>query len=145
MSFAKEMKEKIDQLEIERHLKELVDETEKTAAETVEKAGRLAHEKRGEVEGWLGKATETVNTKTKGQYADKVDKARAAVLEGLDKLAAKRPMEPVAEIETRAGADTGVDASDGSSPASPEAPASQESPESSPESSQDRPTDPPLS
>ena len=142
MSFAKEMKEKIDQLEIERHLKELVDETEKTATETVEKAATLAHEKRADVEGWLGKATETVNTKTKGQYADKVDKARAAVLDGLDKLAAKRPLEPVAEIEPPTG-------SDESTPATAESQDTAGSQDTAelPDAveSQDRPTDPPLS
>ncbi|WP_162599760.1 hypothetical protein [Nocardioides solisilvae] len=99
MSFADDMKKKIDELEVERRLKELADGADKTVNETVEKAGALAHERRGEVEGWIAHASEAVNTKTKGQYADKVDKVRTGLLSGLDKLAAKRPMHPVAEIE----------------------------------------------
>lgn len=113
MSFSDDMKKKIDELEVERRLKELADEADKTVGETLEKAGALAHERRDEVEGWLGKATEAVNTKTKGQYAEKVEKVRTGLLDGLDKLAAKRRMEPVAEIDAPGG--------DGAAPGDPAA------------------------
>ena len=100
MSIAQDLKAKIDELELERRLKELVDETEKTAGEAVQKAGGLAHDKRDDIVEALDKASAKVNEKTKGQYADKVETVRTTVLEALDKLASRRQLgDPVAPIE----------------------------------------------
>ncbi|WP_104105191.1 Rv0909 family putative TA system antitoxin [Nocardioides sp. 616] len=100
MSLAKDLKAKIDELELERRLKAIIDDTEKTAGEAVEKAGGLAHERRDDIARTLDKATEKINAQTKGQYVDKVEKVRHSLLEGLDKLAARRRLgDPVAPIE----------------------------------------------
>lgn len=100
MAFSDDVKAKIDKLELERQLKDLVDETESAVNSAVEYAGGVAYERRDEVDGWLGKAGTAINEKTKDQYADKVEKVHRSVLTGLDKLAAHRRVgEPVAELE----------------------------------------------
>lgn len=102
MSFAENIKAKIKDVDVEKQLTELVDEGEKLVGDAVTKAGGIAHEKRGDVEGWLNKASGAINEKTEAKYADKVSKVRETLLGGLDKLASKRVMTPVAEIETPA-------------------------------------------
>lgn len=107
MSFAENIKTKIKDADVERHLTELVDEGEKLARETVTKAGDIAHDKRDDVQGWLDKASDKVNDKTEGKYADQVAKLRDTLLGGLDKVATRRsaaeadgaPAEPSAPIE----------------------------------------------
>ncbi|WP_101523045.1 Rv0909 family putative TA system antitoxin [Nocardioides houyundeii] len=133
MSLAKDLKAKIDELELERRLKALVDDTEKTAGEAVEKAGGLAHERRDEIARALEKATTKINSQTKNQYVDKVEKVRHSLLEGLDKLAARRRLgDPVAPIEPPTGQtqdETQAKIQDGTQGGT----------------QADRPTDPPLS
>ncbi|WP_181310017.1 antitoxin [Nocardioides campestrisoli] len=138
MAFADDMKKKIDELELEKRLKELVTETDKKTSEAVEKAGGLAHERRDEIAGWIDKATGRINEQTKGQYGDKVEKVRTGLLSSLEKLAAKRKMTPVAEID----APDAPDAPDAGGPAT-DAQASGDAPASPPEPG--KPTDPPLS
>ena len=58
MSFADNIKTKIKDAEVERHLTGLVDEGEKLVKESVAKAGDLAHDKRDDVEGWLDRASD---------------------------------------------------------------------------------------
>lgn len=94
------VKQKLDELEVDKHLHRLVDESGKVANEAVERAGGLAHERRDDVAGWLDTASGKVNEKTKGQYAEKVEKVRTGLLDGLDKLASRRRLgDPVAPIE----------------------------------------------
>lgn len=94
------VKRRIDELEVDKHLHRFVDESGRVANEAVERAGGVAHERRDDVAGWLDKASGKVNEKTKGQYADKVDKVRTGILGGLDRLAARRRLgDPVAPLE----------------------------------------------
>ncbi|GGD09662.1 Rv0909 family putative TA system antitoxin [Nocardioides daphniae] len=90
MSFADNIKAKIKDVDVEKQLTELVDEGEKLVNDAVTKAGDIAHDKRGDVEGWLDKATGAINEKTEGKYADKVTRVRDTLLGGLDKLAQRR-------------------------------------------------------
>jgi hypothetical protein len=65
---------------------------ELASAETVqkasEKAGSLASEHRGTVTTWVDKAGRTVDEKTQGRYTTTIDKVRAGVEAGLDKVTA---------------------------------------------------------
>ena len=104
MSYADQIKAKIKELDLETQLGGLVDEGEKLVQSSVTKAGDLAHGRRGDVEGWLDKASELVNDKTDAKYVDHVEKIRAVLLGGVDRVAAKRsgaddptePSEPIA-------------------------------------------------
>lgn len=90
MSFAETIKAKIKTVDVEAQLTGLVDEGEQLVKDGVTKAGDLAHDKRDDIEGWLGTATEAINGKTDGKYADKLTKLRETLLSGVDKVADKR-------------------------------------------------------
>lgn len=90
MSFADNIKAKIKDVDIEAQLTSLVDEGEQLVKDGVSKAGVLAHDKRGDIDGWLGKASEAINTKTEGKYADQLTKLRETLLTGVDKVAERR-------------------------------------------------------
>ncbi len=100
MSFSDEIKAKIKDAEIEKHLSSFINEAEEFVDTSVGKAGSLAHDKRDNVEEWLDKATTKVNEKTDGKYADAVAKVRQAVLTSVDKVAEKRPSDTTAEDAT---------------------------------------------
>ncbi|MFC6154550.1 Rv0909 family putative TA system antitoxin [Nocardioides yefusunii] len=89
-SYSDKIKAKIKESDVEGKLGDLVDDGEKLVNEAVTKAGTLAHDRRDDVVGWLDKASETVNSKTDGKYADRVSKLRDVLLAGLDKVADKR-------------------------------------------------------
>ncbi|WP_426247518.1 antitoxin [Nocardioides sp. LHG3406-4] len=94
MTISDRLKQKIDDLEIERRVADAIAEGERTVVEAVEKAGSLAHERRTDIEGWLDKAADSVNGRTQGRYADKVDAVRDQIVSGVDKLAEKRSDPP---------------------------------------------------
>ena len=102
MSFADNIKAKLKDVEVERQLTDLVDEGEKLVKDTVTKAGDIAHDKRGDVEGWLDKASGAINDKTEGKYADKVTKVRDTLLGGLDRLAERRAADADGPADTTA-------------------------------------------
>lgn len=136
------LKQKLDELEVEKHLHQFVDEAEKVANEAVERAGALAHERRDDVAGWLDKATGTVNEKTKGQYADKVDKVRDGVLAGLDKLASRRRVgDPVAPIGAP-GTETATDTATAPDPTATPGPTAQPDPAAQTDMGGPHPQDP---
>lgn len=90
MSYADRIKAKIKEADVEKQLHELVDEGEKLVTEAVSTAGEIAYDRRADVQGWLDRASEKVNEKTEGKYADKVAKVTALLLGGVDKIAEQR-------------------------------------------------------
>lgn len=90
MSYADRIKAKIKEADVEKQLTELVDEGEKLVSEAVTTAGEIAYDRRADVQSWLDRASEKVNEKTEGKYADKVAKFSALLLSGVDKVAEKR-------------------------------------------------------
>lgn len=126
MSFAENIKARIKDADVEKQLVELVDDGERIAKEAITRAGNVAHDRRGEVEGWLGKATGAVNEKTEGKYADKVTKVRDTLLEGLDKLAQRRTPDSTPESgppQALPDGGAGKPADGGVDPAAPDTPA----------------------
>ncbi len=104
MPISDNLKQKIDELEIERHVTEAAAEIERTVIEAVQKAGSVTHERRGDIDGWLDKATEAINSRTEGRYADQLAHVRGQIESGVGKLADQRPgprvAPPIDEIET---------------------------------------------
>lgn len=125
MSFAENIKARIKDADVEKQLVDLVDDGERIAREAITRAGDVAHERRGEVEGWLEKATGVVNEKTEGKYADKVSAVRDTLLEGLGKLAQRRTPEPTTPSEPPKALTEGDDqpGDAGVDPAAPDTPA----------------------
>ncbi|HRW20128.1 MAG TPA: antitoxin [Dermatophilaceae bacterium] len=85
------LKAKLDELDLDRRLDELTEATEQALKRGLERAGDLAHDNRDKVTAFLDKAASTANEKTEGKYAETITKVRGQVVEGVDKLAAKRP------------------------------------------------------
>ncbi len=94
------LKAKLDELDLDRRLDQLTGATEKAVKRGVERAGELAHDNREKVASFVDKAATTIDSKTEGKYADTVDKVRSQVVIGVDKLAAKRPVQDAAGTET---------------------------------------------
>ena len=87
------LKQKLDELDLDRRLNEFVDQAEKSLQGALTQAGGYVHERRGDIDKFLDSATDKINTKTQGQYADQVTRVRGHIVAGVDKLAAKRESE----------------------------------------------------
>jgi hypothetical protein len=85
------LKQKLDELDIDRRLDEFVDQAERSVQSVLAQAGHYVHDRRGDIDRVLDSATETINTRTQGKYADQVIKVRGHVVAGVDKLAGQRP------------------------------------------------------
>lgn len=103
-NIADKLKQTIDELEIDRHVNDLVIQVESAFTTAREKVATLAAERGDEVERFLDKVTTTIDERTEGRFAPHVDKVRETVSTGVNKLAEYRPstapVTPVEEIET---------------------------------------------
>ncbi|MCW2834385.1 MAG: hypothetical protein JWN68_2338 [Nocardioides sp.] len=98
------LKQTIDELDIDRHVNDLVLQVESAFTTARDKIAALAAERGDEVERLLDKVGTTIDERTEGRYAAQVDKVRETVLTGVSKLAEQRPADeapvwPVDEIE----------------------------------------------
>jgi hypothetical protein len=82
MSLNDRLKEAIDRVDPDRRL-----------AELKASAGELAREHGGRVEEVLEKVEATLDTRTKGAYADRLATAHRKVTEGLARVAAQPPLD----------------------------------------------------
>ena len=94
MTITEQLKQLIDELEIERHVKEAAVDLERAVVTGVEKAGSLAHERRSDIEGWLDRVASAVNERTEGRYADQLAGVREQIESGVDRLAEHRAEPP---------------------------------------------------
>ena len=84
------LKGKLDDLDLERHLADLVAQAEDVVVRGVERAGELTHEHRDQIGGLLDRAGRLVDERTEGRYADRLDRLRSQLDRGVDKLAEQR-------------------------------------------------------
>lgn len=91
MSMFDKLKQKADELELQKKAEQLTEAAKEAAHHAKEKAGDLAHQNREKVEGVLDKAGRVIDEKTEGKYHDKVAKAQDAARKGVDKIAEQRP------------------------------------------------------
>lgn len=84
------LKKTIDDLDLDRRLKELGEFAQKTVADLKAQAGNLAHDNRDKVDEWVAKASAKVDERTDGKYHDKVQKFGIAVGNAVDKVAEQR-------------------------------------------------------
>ncbi|UUZ61188.1 antitoxin [Nocardioides sp. B-3] len=102
-NIADKLKQTIDDLDLDKHVNELVIQVETAFTAAREKVGTLAAEHGGDVEAFLDKASATIGERTEGRYASHVDKVRETVSTAVTRLAEYRPsttpVTPVEEIE----------------------------------------------
>jgi hypothetical protein len=84
------LKQKIDDLDLDRRLNEAVVQAEKAVTQAVESAGSYAHEHRDDVERLLTRFSTSIDERTDGKYADQVTRVRTQLERGVDKLAERR-------------------------------------------------------
>lgn len=84
------LKGKLDELDLERHLSELIAQAEDVVVRGVERAGELTHEHRDQIEGLLDRAGHAVDSRTEGRYADRLERLRSQLDRGVEKLAEQR-------------------------------------------------------
>ncbi len=94
MSFMDKMKAKAEEWDVQGKAEKLAAEVDKVAHEAKDKAATYADENRDKVASGLDKAGAKIDERTKGQYADKIVKAKEQVAKGVDKLAEQRPGGP---------------------------------------------------
>ncbi len=98
-----QLKAKLDELELERHLKEAAVQAEELARTAIGKAGEVVHTNSDKISAFLDKAGASIDEKTEGKYAEQVAKVRGLVDTGVAKIAEQRPG---ATGEPGAGPDT---------------------------------------
>jgi RNA-splicing ligase RtcB len=87
---ADQIRAKMDEYEVERHLNELASTLESAVRTGVAKAGEFAHEHKGDLERLIDKAADAVDRRTSGRHADTIQQVRGSLERGVDKIAAQR-------------------------------------------------------
>ena len=84
------LKQKIDELDLDTRLNEVVDQAERAVQRGLATAADLAHEHRDDVDRALDRISASIDGRTEGKYAEQVGKVRGKVELGLQKLAERR-------------------------------------------------------
>jgi hypothetical protein len=88
---ADQIRAKMDEFEVDRHLNELATTLETAVRQGLAKAGELAHEHRGDLERLIDKAASAVDRRTDGKHADTISSVRGSLERGVEKIADQRP------------------------------------------------------
>ena len=88
------LKDKLDELEVERRLSELAAQAEEVVVKGIARAGELTDDNRDRIEELLDRAGGALDRRTEGKYAEQIGRVRTTLERGVDRLAAQRPAEP---------------------------------------------------
>jgi hypothetical protein len=111
MSINETLKQKIDELDLDRRFNDAVVRVERTITSALDKAGDYTAGHKDDLESWIDKAGTTVTERTDGRFAEPVAKAQARARLAVEKLAARQdagaakhaPGETVAEADVETG------------------------------------------
>jgi RNA-splicing ligase RtcB len=87
---ADQIRAKMDEYEVDRHLNELATTLENAVRTGISKAGEFAHEHKGDIERLFDKAASAVDRHTDGRHADKIQQVRGSLGRGVDRIADHR-------------------------------------------------------
>jgi RNA-splicing ligase RtcB len=87
---AEQIRAKMDEYDVERHLNDLASTLEQAVRTGVAKAGEFAHEHRGDIERLIDKAASAVDRRTEGRHADRIQQVRGSLERGVEKIADQR-------------------------------------------------------
>jgi hypothetical protein len=99
--FADQLRAKMDEYGIDRHLEELATTLEGAVRQGLQLAGDFAHEHRGDLERLFEKVASVVDTRTEGRHADTIQHVRGSLERGVDKIAEQRNDGPPEDTGTR--------------------------------------------
>ncbi len=85
------LKQKIDELDLDRRVNELTEQAEHVVRRGLDSAAEYAHEHQDDVDRLLTRVSTSIDERTEGKYADKVTKVREQLERGVSKLAERRP------------------------------------------------------
>lgn len=85
------LKQKIDDLDLDRRLNDLTVSAEQAVNRALDSASEYAQEHRDDVDRLLSRVSTTIDDRTGGKYADRVGRAREQVEKGVTKLAERQP------------------------------------------------------
>ncbi len=111
---SRKVKAKAEEWDVQGKAEKLAAEVDKVAHEAKDKAAAYADENRDKVSGALDKAGATIDERTKGQYSDKIVKAKEQVEKGVGKLAEQRPGGPQGPSATPGAGGTAAGTATGS-------------------------------
>ena len=113
MSINETLKQKIDELDLDRRADELVEQAQQALATARERAGSLADEHGDEVRTWIDRAATTIDSRTDGRWSEQVGRVREQLSTGIERLAERdqqhdgsSPWDGPADSPTDPGADT---------------------------------------
>jgi hypothetical protein len=81
------LKQKIDELDLDRRLNTLADQAEHAVNAVIDTASDYAYEHRDDVDRLLTKVSASIDERTDGKYADKVTRVREQLDRGVSRLA----------------------------------------------------------
>ena len=87
---ADQIKAKMDEYELDRHLNDLATTLEHAVRTGMTKAGEFAHEHKGDFERLIDKAATAVDRRTDGKHADKIQQVRGSLERGVDRIVEQR-------------------------------------------------------
>ena len=87
MSINETLKQKIDELDLDRRADELVEQAQQALATARERAGSLADEHGDEVRTWIDRAATTIDSRTDGRWSEQVGRVREQLSTGIERLA----------------------------------------------------------
>lgn len=87
MSITETLKAKLDELDLDRRVDEVVAQAQTAWTQIQDKAGDLAHEHGDQVEKFLARISSEIDTRTDGKHAEQVGRVREQVVTGVAKLA----------------------------------------------------------
>jgi ElaB/YqjD/DUF883 family membrane-anchored ribosome-binding protein len=85
------LKQKIDELDLDRRLNEASVQAEQVLRRALDTAADYAREHRDDVERLLNRVSTSIDERTEGKYADKVTMVREQLDRGVERLAERRP------------------------------------------------------
>jgi hypothetical protein len=89
--FGERIKARLEELDVEGHLGEIVGQAGEAVTRGVARAGELAHQHRERIDGVLDRASGRLDVRTDGRFADTISRARTGLDRGVDRIEQYRP------------------------------------------------------
>jgi hypothetical protein len=90
-SFGETIKAKLEELDVEDRLEEVVNELGELVAQGIAKAGTIVRDHRGEIDALLVKASDAVDRSFDHKHTARIDSMRLRLEHGVDRIADYRP------------------------------------------------------